>query len=640
VETRAFGILEVRGVDDVQRTFEGVANSDSEDSHGTVIEPAGAVFKLPIPLFFHDNGQHSHRFPIGEVVETGVRAGKRWFRAVVPTIDDGGTEGGRDVKRWVDAAWTQIKSGLVRGTSVEFIPIQPPTKHAKRWSKWHWKALAVVPLPSNLDATIQLVRSVATSGASDPGVPGIQPQATTRRSMTILEQIQQHENSRAAKVARQEALMARAAEAGTTLEATEAEEYDTLATEVEAIDGHLSRLNILKRSNESRAVAAPAAPTTPNGNGQRAATESRSGVPVVQVRANDEPGLAFARYVMAIAHCRGDMVRAEEHARRTWDGDQGEQVVQMLQSRAAVAAGTTTTSGWASQLVQTNFINEFLELLRPATLLGRIPGLRRVPFNISMPSQTAGGTYSWVGEGAAKPVTRPTYATVTLGMAKAAGIIVITKELARSSVPSAQAAVRDEMIAGMQQYLDNQFVDPAVAAVSNVSPASITNGVSATSASGDTTDDYRSDINALIGTFATANMPLNGVVLLMSEARAWAIGGLVNEVGAPAFPGLGVGGGSLRGVQIVASNAAALEDLIVAVHAPSVLLADDGGVEIDASEEASLQMDSAPDNPTTASTVLVSLWQRNLIALRAERFINWAKARTGAVAVLDYSAVS
>jgi hypothetical protein len=42
-------------------------------------------------------------------------------------------------------------------------------------------------------------------------------------------------------------------------------------------------------------------------------------------------------------------------------------------------------------------------------------------------------------------------------------------------------------------------------------------------------------------------------------------------------------------------------------------------------------MDSAPANPTDATTVLVSMFQRNLVALRAERWINWAKARSSAV---------
>jgi hypothetical protein len=52
-----------------------------------------------------------------------------------------------------------------------------------------------------------------------------------------------------------------------------------------------------------------------------------------------------------------------------------------------------------------------------------------VPFNVSMPAQTAGGTYKWVGQGKLKPVTNAQYASVTLAFAKASGIIVLTEEL-------------------------------------------------------------------------------------------------------------------------------------------------------------------------------------------------------------------
>jgi hypothetical protein len=53
-------------------------------------------------------------------------------------------------------------------------------------------------------------------------------------------------------------------------------------------------------------------------------------------------------------------------------------------------------------------------------------------------------------------------------------------------------------------------------------------------------------------------------------------------------------------------------------------------VTLDISREASLQMvdtSETKDNPTTQ----VSLWQHNLVGLRAERFITWKRRRTGAV---------
>jgi len=62
-----------------------------------------------------------------------------------------------------------------------------------------------------------------------------------------------------------------------------------------------------------------------------------------------------------------------------------------------------------------------------------------------------------------------------------------------------------------------------------------------------------------------------------------------------------------------------------------ILLADDGQVVVDASNQASVNMDSAPDSPPTASTNMVSLWQMNMTGIRAERWINWLKRRSTAV---------
>ena len=59
---------------------------------------------------------------------------------------------------------------------------------------------------------------------------------------------------------------------------------------------------------------------------------------------------------------------------------------------------------------------------------------------------------------------------------------------------------------------------------------------------------------------------------------------------------------------------------------------------IDASREASLQMDSAPASPADATTVMVSLWQHNMVGLRAERFANWKRANANAVKYLTATA--
>ncbi len=615
---RIFGTLELRSTDDDLREFEGVANTAQLDDHGTVVVPEGARFSLPIPLLWH----HDQKTPVGEITSAELREGKWYVRGVIRKV----TEAGR-VKEATDEAWHSIKYKLVRGLSIGFKPLK---EKGNRFLEWVWRELSLVTIPSNSEASILAVRSAYLAASGDsPGVSGTaktpQPNNNPRRKMTIQEQITQHENSRAAKVGQRDALLEKSSAEGRTLDETEQESFDTLDTEIRSIDGHLVRLDSVKKDSERKATTVVAS------NGQTA-SQSRSGVSAVSVKPNTEPGIDMARHVMSLAVCNGNKSEAAEYARATW-GDAASEIASGLknglQTRAAVAPGTTTNATFAAPLVTTNYANEFLELLRPATLLGRIPGLRKVPFNTSMPAQTAGGTYKWVGQNKMKPVTNAQYASVTLGFAKAAGIIVLTEELVKLSTPSAEAAVRDEMIKGVTQFLDGQFVDSTVAAVANVNPASITNGVAGTAASATTTAAARTDIAARIAAFAAANFDLGGLVILMSQSTAFTLGLAVNAVGAPAFPGLGISGGSILGVPVITSEAVGAQ--IILAHAPSILVADEGGVNIDVSREASLELNSAPTDPPDATSVMTSLWQMNLVGIRAERYITWGKARSTAV---------
>lgn len=295
-----------------------------------------------------------------------------------------------------------------------------------------------------------------------------------------------------------------------------------------------------------------------------------------------------------------------------------------LVHKAAVAAGTTIDATWAGPLAVANPLAEaFLEYLRPATLLGRIQNLRQVPFNVTVPAQTTAGTYSWVGQGNASPVTKGDFATLSLSAAKASGIIVITEELARLSRPGAEVVLRTELVKGIAQFLDQQFVDPTVAAVANVSPASITNGTTAITSAGTSQANAATDLQALLTQFIAANPDIENLVLLMKPANAVAIARATNT------PTLGLTGGSIYGIPVVTSSN--VGDRLIALDAQGILYADDGGTEISASRSAAIQMDSSPSNPSDATTVLVSFFQRDLVGFRATRWINWVRALTSSV---------
>jgi HK97 family phage major capsid protein/HK97 family phage prohead protease len=611
---RAWAVLTIKSANDDARTIEGIATTPSPDRLGDIVDPIGAQFALPLPLLW----QHNQREPIGEVTAVRVGADAIHVTATIAKIDDAGR-----LRDRLDEAWQSIKSGLVRGLSIGFKPIEAaPIKgsFAMHVKKWEWAELSVVTVPQNVEASILTVKQfdIAASGVHTPGVSGLPVvhavKGASRMGVSTADQISEFEATRAAKHGRMVAIMAKAADEHVTLDASQTSEYDELDRDVQGIDDHLKRLRDLDKRNLSLATPVPSTP-------------SRVVTPIT-VKANVPAGTAFVRLACAMLVCKGNRGEAAQYAER-WKDTTPEVALSL---KAAIAPGTTTDAAWAGPLVNQNIASEFLELLRPATILGKIPGLRTVPFNTKVPSQTAGGTYGWVGEAKPKPVTKLAFSAVTLDIAKAAGIIVLTEELVRLSNPSAEALVRADMIAGIAQFLDQQFIDPAVAAVAGVNPASITNGAPNVPA----TADPLADLLKLMTFFATANQPLAGVTLIMSEVNALALGFTKNPDGTRAFPNVGVSGGTIEGITVVASQAAGTN--VIALQPSLILYADDGGVTIDASREASLQMDSAPVSPADATTVLVSLWQNNYVGLRAERFVNWKRANNVAVTYLTAAA--
>jgi hypothetical protein len=114
---------------------------------------------------------------------------------------------------------------------------------------------------------------------------------------------------------------------------------------------------------------------------------------------------------------------------------------------------------------------------------------------------------------------------------------------------------------------------------------------------------------------------------------------MLNPLGQPEFPGIGMNGGVLFGLPVIVSEYVTTDSdgaIVALVNASDIYLADDGDVNVDMSTEASLQMDNAPSHNSTTPTAaqLVSLWQTNSVGFRAERTVNWARRRASAVAYL------
>jgi HK97 family phage major capsid protein/HK97 family phage prohead protease len=593
---RAYSLLEIKAVEPARRTFSGIASTPELDRQGDMVDPAGVTFKNPIPLLFH----HDTKQPIGTVMLTATPDGIL-FEATIPTITEPGA-----LQTRTDEAWQSIKAGIITGVSIGHRILadgyQRLKSGARKLTKTEICEVSLVTIPANASASILLVKSLAA------------PRRPEKAAMTIADQIITGETRHTANLARMTALL----DSDEALTAEQTKEYDTMQAENADLDARIPRLRALEKAQASAATPVTTRAMAP------APTSSR----VVRVTSNLPPGTGFVRYCKAMTAAKGNRQEAIEIAKEWFDTPEVE-----LALRAAVNPATTQYTPYAGALVPglQLFGSEFIDLLRPSTLLGRIPGLQKVPFNVKVPRQTADGTVAWVSEGAPKPVSALAFDTVSLGEYKMAQILVFTQELARNSSPSAEDTFRRAMIASMQKFMDQQFIDPAVAQVAGKNPASITNGVAGIPG----TANPLVDIAALLNSFVTAGVPINGVVLLMSESNAFILSNRRSAMGAPDFPSVSVTGGSVAGVPVITSSLCGAN--IIAIVPQYILFADDGGVRIDVSQEASVQMVDNPAAPD-ATTIYRSFWQDNLIGLRAERFVAWVKAHASAVNMITATA--
>lgn len=661
---RAYSVLEIKAIDDEQRVITGIATTPEPDRVGDIVEPMGAKFKNPLPLLW----QHQHDKPVGTVIFDKPTAKGIGFTATLPVIPEAGA-----LKDLVDMAWQSVKAKLVRGVSIGFRSLEHSFTDTGgvKFSAIELLELSLVSVPANASATIQTIKSIdapvlAALGKTDESIeqsPGVSGKKSSAPAVKILkkepemakktyaEQIADLQATREAKSARLGEITEKTLEDGRTKDAGEREEFDTLKDEIKALDAEIADLQDMEEINKSTAkdvvsesrkkAEAPARAV------QRASVEVKNTEKL-------EPGIEFARYAMCQLAAKGSPHMALQLAKNHYP--QNERVVKALElqatgarlgtlMKATVEAGTTLDTDWAAPLVDyQNFAGDFVEFLRPRTIIGQfgsgsVPSLNRIPFNVRIAGQTSGGNAYWVGEGAPKPLTAFDFTATELRWNKVAAISVLTDELIRFSSPSAERLVRDALAGAVIERIDIDFVDPTKTAVNNVSPASITNGATSIPSSGTDADAVRADIQALWAPFIAARNAPRNAVYIMDSTTALALSLMQNPLGQSEFPGITMNGGTFMGVPVIVSDylpVTSAGSMVVLVNASDIWLADDGQVTIDTSNEASLQMLDNPTNnsATGTATSLVSMFQTNSTAFRAERYINWARRRSSGVAYL------
>ena len=642
----AFAGIAVKSFDEEKREFEGVATHVSADKVKDVVEPSGAQFSLPLPFL----SKHRHESPVGKILWTKVEKDGIRVRGKLPHVTEPGL-----FKDRVDEAWHELKYlGDTMGLSIGFSPIEYDIlpSGGVHFKKWRWDELSLVTVPCNGKATISAIKSAyaaeetgsASSGTSPASGAGSassprRDQAKTTivklapakgNIMRLSESLKGYTDTREAKVAERLSTVQKSLDEGRTADAAELETIQTLNAEIKALDDQIEMVKGLIEADLKTAKPV-------HGQTEAEGIASITRAPAVAINHNRaEKGLAMAQLVRlqyqskGIAHIAAQIAESQKQSLDP-------RVVDM--TKAAVSAASTTNPAWAGNLVtQGGVIADFVEFLRPETLLGKfgtngIPSLRSVPFNVPIVGQTSGGEGYWVGEGKAIALTKFDTNSAILQPLKVANIAVLTNEMLMRASIAADTWIRDQLVEALKARLDTDFVNPAKAAVAGISPASVTNGVTGIASSGNDATAIRNDIAALTRAYIVGKNKPSAGVLVMGTSLALQLSMMQNPLGQSEFPGVAMNGGVFLGFPVIVSDYVPASTVIM-INASDVYFADEGGFEVKMSTEASLEM---LDNPVggavtpTGATTMVSMWQTNASAFLAERTLNWQKRRADAV---------
>lgn len=345
-------------------------------------------------------------------------------------------------------------------------------------------------------------------------------------------------------------------------------------------------------------------------------------------------GVIAARYAFAVARAKGDPVGAVAVAEGAgWHHDTP---AVLLALKAAVAASDSTDATSAGPLLPPAVAFDFCELMRPMGVVGRMAGFMRVPFRTRLLLAANAQSAQWTGEGTPLPVGKMDFDTgSTIASARVGGIAVQTVELVRSSAPNATTIIGTDLARACAQAVDEAFLDPTNSGTPGIKPASVFDNVTEVPSSGSDIASVDQDLRDALA--ALGDSDLANSYWVMRPSTAAYLGTLRGSGGAAAYAGMSARGGALLGVPVIVTSAlpdfgSPQEGYIGLVDAAGVALADDNEAAISFSEHAALEMQDAPSGGAQA---LVSLWQNSLVALRAERIINWVRRRGDAATFIS-----
>jgi HK97 family phage major capsid protein/HK97 family phage prohead protease len=641
--------------------LEYVLSDATVDRYGDVVDPSGwepASLKGHVSaLFNHDGG-----FVVGKWIDLRVERGGLRGR-FVPAA--------KGTSARIDEVISLSEQGLLPGVSVGFSnlesePLNPTTKRGKRYKRQALLECSFVSVPANPNA-MQIARGLvsdetirlcfgepATASTRGPGEPAStqhrQASGTPGMSNLLSARI---EAAQSRLNGLKDELTAHSTACGDVMTEAETATFDDLNNRVETEQRQLETLQRTER-NMAQQTAETMQQVTPGVYArQTAVAPSAAPRPFAVPAARVEPGERYLRSLIAIMHSKASLEMPDGYkspaqclAERYGEDGKIDEVSRLVLShvmRAASAPADTTTTGWASQLVQTD-VRGFMDVLYPLSVY---PGLasrgQRLGFgragSITIPtwSSTPSIGGSFVAEGAPIPVRQGALTSVSLGPKKLGVITVYTREIATYSNPTIEALLRSRIQAQTSQAIDSILLDATVA--SSVRPPGLRAGVAAlTATTGGGFNALVGDLKQLLGALVTGSAGnLRSPTWIMNPAQAISIALTQSAGGLFPFQGA-IEGGSFYGYPVIQSGSVTA-GMVIIVDAADFVSVEGDAPMFTVSAEATLHMeDTTPlaigtvGSPATVAAPVRSTFQTDCIALRMIMPLNWSLLRVGTLA--------
>jgi hypothetical protein len=227
---------------------------------------------------------------------------------------------------------------------------------------------------------------------------------------------------------------------------------------------------------------------------------------------------------------------------------------------------------------------------------------------------TASAIGSVVSEGSVKPVSFMAFNAPTIPITKAIVPVIVTEDTTRFR--EAMGLIGRNLRSALVKAVDTYALSVVIAAATS------------TPTTGGTVANLVADMK----------QAFNGVTVGQESKLYWVLSptlavSLAARVAATTGSwDLGPSGGTLAKIPVVVSSGVPSGDLIL-VDASQFGAASEP-ITLDSITQGTVQLESSPDSPSTSSTLLISLWQQNMVGQVATRYFGIVALTATAAAVI------